>query len=804
MPRATHEPVDVNAAESPVGSSQAASDEALVLLEFPAVRERLAGLTVLSMAKEGALALTPSSDAGEIRRRQQGCDEARRFIEGHGSLDLTGVLDVRPLAQRAILKGVLKGEGLREIHDTLRACRKVRAALAGRKDLPHLSDLARSIPSTRSLEERLAASIDPKGDVVEDAFPALRSLRRQGREAHAKLTAAMERTLRRLRGDGVLQDAVVMERNGRLTLPVKAEMSRRVPGIVHDASQSGATVFVEPLQAAPLGNEWREASLAAEREEERILRELSEAVGFKGREILDSLAALSKLDLELAKGRLSLALKGAAPTLIEADAAYVKLTEARHPLLKGGVTPIDITVGGESGVLVITGPNAGGKTVALKTAGLLLAMAQAGLHVPAKQCVMTVFDSVYAEIGDQQSIEQSLSSFSSHLQNLRAIMEGATPASLVLFDELGASTDPEEGAALAKALLSHFAERGVLCVATTHFRDVAAYVQEQPGMTNASVELDPGTLAPTYRLTVGLPGRSYALTIANRMGMDPQTLERARSLLSVEHRRTDELLGQLEEERHLAETQRRAAQKAAARADKRGRELEARLEELETQKALIMDEARREVALRAEELSKRLRRAERLLDKPAAAPQTSQIKDQRAEVTRVRNELRSALWQPPPVAAREWVGGLQRGDFVYVKGIPNPVEVLSPPNGGDTVELLLGSVRAKMPAYQLEKKAQSPFQQTPQGVSLSRASTGPAARELDMRGLRVEEAEMRLEEFLDRAALKALSSVTVIHGSGTGALRAMVRERLRGHPLVKTARPEATNATDGVTLVELR
>ncbi|MCH7642085.1 MAG: molybdenum ABC transporter ATP-binding protein [Chloroflexi bacterium] len=325
---------------------------------------------------------------------------------------------------------------------------------------------------------------------------------------------------------------------------------------------------------------------------------------------------------------------------------------------------------------------------------------------------------------------------------------------------------------------------------------VAAYVQDQPGMTNASVELDPRTLAPTYRLTVGLPGRSYALTIAGRMGIDPQTLERAHSLLSAEHRQAEELLRQLEEERYLAEQQRKAAQEELAQVQETRQDLEEKLRELEEQKNLILEEARRQLQVQADELWKRLQRAERALTRPETRPQ---LKDQRADVARVRNELRSALWQPPQSAASGWIGELKPGDYVYVRGIPNPVEVLSPPDNSNAIEILLGSIRARLPSYQLEKKAQAPPLRLPEGVTVSRAPSGPTSTELDIIGLRVEEAEGRLEVFLDQAVLGGLSAIRVIHGGGTGALRAMVRERLKGHPLVKTARPEKSGITDGVT-----
>ena len=673
----------------------------LSLLEFPLILEKIARFTSLPLAREGAMALRPSSHAAEIQRLQQGTQEARRFIDGKGSLDLTGIGDVRTLVQRAMLEGVLRGEHLREIYDTLRACRGARSILANRMDLPQMSDLARSIPSLRELEDELNSAIDRNGLITDNASGSLRHLRRRAEESHARLTTALERAMRRLQTSNVLQENLVTERNGRMVLLVKSEMRSRVPGIIHDMSDSGATAFVEPLSAMPLGNQWRESSLAAQREEERILGSLSSKVGLHGNSILGSLDILAELDLTLAKGRFSAAIKGVPPVFVEANESYVKLVGARHPLLKDSVVPIDISVGGDDRILLITGPNAGGKTVALKTTGLVLAMAQAGLHVPARQCAMTIFDSIFADIGDQQSIELSLSSFSSHLQNLGNIMDKATSASLVLLDELGASTDPEEGAALAKAVLSYFSQHSVSCVATTHHRDVAAYAQEQPGMTNASVELNAETLAPTYSLTLGLPGRSYALTIARRMGIDSETLELAQSLLSAEHRQAEELLRELERERHLAEQHRKAARKESVIAQAKRRDLEEKLSQLEGDKALILEQFRRDIEAQADELWKRLRRAERTLAQPESRPQ---LKDQRIDVTRVRNEIRSSLWQPSEESAKEWIKVLRPETTSTLEACPIPLRCLRDPITATPSKFYWGRSRPESPLTSLRRK----------------------------------------------------------------------------------------------------
>ena len=779
--------------------------ETLELLEFHLIRHQLARYTTLAPARESGLSLAPSSNVEQIRHRQQATLEARSFIEEQGSLDLTGVEDIRGLVQRAVLTGVLRAEHLREIHDTLRACRRARSVLANRRDLPLISGWARAIPSLRELEDRISGAIDANGLVMDNASPALRQLRMQAEEARARLSVSMERAMRRLRRSNVLQEQLITERNGRLVLLVKSSLRQQVPGIVHDVSDSGATAFIEPLGAVPLGNRWREAALSARREEERILRSLSSQVGLQGSQVLAALDLLAQIDFTVAKGRLSMAHDGTPPVFMENEESYLKLEGARHPLLGESAVPINLTLGDEGRILLITGPNAGGKTVALKTAGLLTAMAQAGLHVPAGRCDMTVFDAVYADIGDQQSIERSLSSFSSHLQNLGGIMEGATSRSLVLLDELGASTDPEEGAALAKATLSYFARGCVSCIVTTHHRDVAAFAQDQPGMMNASVELDPSTLAPTYRLATGLPGRSYALTIAQRMGIDEATVEHARSLLSEDHRRAEELLRELESERSLAERHRKAAQQEARQANVQRRELEKRLDALETEKAVILEEARQAIQAKADDLWKRLRRAERTLHRP---DWKRGLKDERIDVSQVRSQIRSSLAPTSKDKAkanpRRWIDGLKRGDFVYVRGLPNPAEVLEPPKNGGSLELQLGSVRASIPSHQIERKAQRPQPlRMPEGVSLSRAPAGPTRTELDLRGMRVEEAEAEIDTFLDQALMKGLSSVRIVHGGGTGALRSLVRERLKGHPVVKAVRPESVGLTDGATQVEL-
>lgn len=778
-------------------------ERALELLEFPQVMERLAGHTQTPLGSELALSLRPAHAHEDVQLRQQETSEAVLLLERGREVEFSTAHDVRRVVESASLGATLPGTDLRDVAGTARALASARSVVGSQSDLGILSHLARQIADFRDLERQLSRAIGREGEVLDGASRQLAELRVRTRETFGTLESSLQRMMRGLYGRGVLQEPLITQRQGRMVILVKAEMRQHVQGIVHDVSDSGATLFVEPLPAISQGNQWQELRLAALREEERVLRDLSAMVGDAKDDLLLGMDVLARIDLAMAKARYSAAVRGTPVALVQDGKPYILLSEARHPLLTGQVVPNTIQLGDGSSIILVTGPNAGGKTVSLKMAGLLTAMAQAGLHVPAREAIVSVFDGFYADIGDQQSIERSMSTFSSHVQNLGRIFDCATPQSLVLIDELGTSTDPEEGAALAKAILRELHRRGIPAIATSHHRDLAAFVQDSAGMTNASVELDPDTLTPTYKLNIGLPERSYALTIATKLGMPQPVIDDARSMLSGEFLQTERLLGELQRERRQAIERSREAQEELAEARKLRQELEDRLAGLEQERDLMIAESRRELEARVEEVRQRLRAVERSL--PAVRqPQPAQsLHEQRQEVAQVRRELQSPAWRAD--AARErWLGTLRRGDMIIVRGIGQALEVLSEPSDQNSVEVALGSIRVTVSLDEIERRVEAAAPERGAAPAVSPpAARVPAPSDLDLRGVHVADALERLDSFLDRAVLAGLSSVRLVHGVGTGALRSALREHLTGHVHVGSFASEEGNRSDGATVVEL-
>ncbi|MBX7110310.1 MAG: endonuclease MutS2 [Dehalococcoidia bacterium] len=782
-------------------------DRTLTVLEFPAVLERLARLTAFSAGRQAALALRPLSERDAVVECQRELAEAMHLDRVGVEVSLGGAHDVRERALAADRGQTLAVSDLLEVAGTVRASERVRRALVRvAEDAPLLSTLAAGLADLSPLRNLIEQSIDDRGEVADTASAELATIRRELNAAHDRLQQRVQSMLRAAEVRAALQEPLVTIRMGRYVFPVRAEARGAVPGVVHDTSASGATVYVEPFAVVELGNRWRELQLQERHEVERILRELSAAVGEAADDLVDLVERLAAVDCAMARARLARELqatdlhrRGQAQPWLRAAPAQLRLVNARHPLLQGDVVPITLEVGGEVQALLITGPNTGGKTVALKTAGLLCLMALAGLPVPADDgSQVPVYEAVFADIGDEQSIAQSLSTFSGHVTNIIDIIERADDQSLVLLDELGAGTDPTEGAALAIAIVERLRRERVSLIATTHHSELKLYAHHTPGVMNASVEFNVETLAPTYRLTLGLPGQSNALAIAARLGMPADVIEEARAGLSSDQQAMEHVLADLR--RQLTAAEERASAAAAARdaAEALRRDYETRLEALTNETADLRAEARRKV--RAE-----LRETERLVQRTRRQVEAARLEQASAELTRARRAMEALPPEPEPEPAPPPMSGpiaIVPGHLVWVRGIPGPGEVLSAPGESDEFEVQLGALRTRVRVQQVERT--SPGAPAPAPRMPAPPPPANVANEIEVRGQRLDEAMPRVEEFLDLAARAGKHRVYLIHGKGTGTLRRAVRAMLDRHPLVTSYETAARQeGGEGVTVAYL-
>jgi len=788
-------------------------------LEYDKICAKLARHASFSAGRDLALALEPSGDYREVVRRQRETAEARRLLRMKPRTGLAGAHDVRAVAEKASRGGVLEPQDLLQIADTLACAREMKTAVVRLDEaLPLLADAVSVMEPTPRLIEDINRSINQRGEVTDQASPALGGIRREVRSLHDRLYQRLEDILASALGKGIAQEPIVTLRDGRYVIPVKADMRGQLKGIVHDVSSSGATVWVEPLAVVDLANRWREAQLEEEREVERILRALSGDVGHVADAIAVDVEVLALLDLLLAKARLGdeigapeLPYEGdEQPWIVEAP-AELHLLQARHPLLRPPVVPTTITVGGAYRVLLITGPNTGGKTVALKTAGLLALMAQSGLPVPADAgSRVPVFDDVFADIGDEQSIEQSLSTFSSHMRNIIRIVGAADDGSLVLLDELAAGTDPTEGAALARAILLELLEAGALVVATTHHGELKAFAHSTAGVTNASVEFDVETLTPTYHLSIGLPGRSNALDIARRLGMPPEIIDAARSSIAPEQQQVEALLSDIRREREGAASSRRAEEVARREAEEIREQLESRLDAADEERERMLARAR-------DEITTELDRARTLLADAARAVERQRL-DQAAEKLRAaeqhgariaaRAEERTPRRRREPRAPRVHAGppatAIEEGDMVWLRGMDRWGEALGEPDAKGEVELRMGPLRTRVKLSQVERVQRPAASKATGSVTSDLAPPRDVGVEIDLRGQTIDEALPAVEQYIDEAFRAGLPETRIIHGKGTGALRREVRGFLAKYPLVKSYEEAPRElGGEGVTIAHL-
>ena len=774
-------------------------EKSIATLELPRVLEQLAACASTQEGKERCLALRPMTDPDDVQRAQEETTAAVEMLIKRGSPGFSGVKPVGASLHRADMGGSLNTRELLEVAAVLRCARTVQDYGAGEEKTP-ISHLFRALTPNRFLEETITNSIIGEDELADSASSELASIRRHIRATEAKVRDILQRILASNQSK-YLQESIITIRSDRYVVPVKSEFKNAIPGLVHDVSSSGSTFFIEPMGVVKANNDLRELMAQEKKEIERILAELSAQCAAHREDIAEDYDLLVWLDAIFARGRLSLNMEAAQPRLSD---RYLRLRKARHPLLdRKKAVANDLELGDRFDTLMITGPNTGGKTVTLKTIGLLTLMAQCGLHIPTgSDSTVRIFDRVLADIGDEQSIAQSLSTFSSHMTNIVGILQEADDRTLILFDELGAGTDPVEGAALAAAIIESARGIGALVAATTHYAELKVYAMTTAGVENASCEFNVETLAPTYRLILGIPGKSNAFAISRRLGLPEYIIEKAAARLDAENVRFEDVLTKLDQQRQEMEKERTEARRlklemeqSAAKAREYRERLEAErakvVEKAQAEARSIIQEARAASDLAISELKELKKRKD--LD-------WQQVNDGRAEARGIGGPVQEPEAPPPTRDARA-------GDTVELVSMGTRASVLSVNKDG-TLQLQAGilkisarqsEVRVVEGETQSQKEARKIIQRA------ERTLRTAAPREVDLRGMMTDEAVAALESFLDTAMLGKLETVTIIHGKGTGAVRNAVRTYLKRSRYVKSFRPgRYGEGEDGVTVVELK
>ncbi|GAB4498446.1 MAG: endonuclease MutS2 [Anaerolineales bacterium] len=808
----------------------------LHLLEYPKVLEQLAKHTAFEASRQKALNLLPTADLREARDRLALTSEARRLLDTNETT-IGGARDVRAAVDACRRGFILDPQDLLDVKHTLIAARTLLQFFERiQKDYPRLYDLAAQIVIPPAIINDISRTLSERGEVLDSASQKLESLRREARVIHDRLLTKLQRMVSDSRFTPYLQESLVTQRDGRYVIPLRSEFKGRIKAIIHDQSASGATLFIEPLGVVEMNNQHREIILAERDEIRRILSELSLRIGGYADEILHTVEVVADLDLAFAAAKYAYQLHASEPSLYPFDTpkdgskhpgSRIRLYNARHPLLNPTtVVPIDVELDPQTYALVITGPNTGGKTVSLKTVGLLILMAQTGLHLPAQShSELSVFESIYADIGDEQSIEQSLSTFSGHITNIIRILNEADTRSLIILDELGAGTDPQEGAALARALLSHLLSRGITTLVTTHHPELKAYAHATPGVVNASVEFDLQSLRPTYRLTIGLPGRSNALAIAARLGLPEDIIRDARSELSPEDLRAESLLDEIHRQRDAARTARAQAEQAREESQKLQQQLALRLEKIEDERLKILEQTRQESqsqleALQTElaDLRRSLTRARQPLE--ALTPLVEKIEAIEEQISEAPSRQTPADFGIPAVPTAAAARPVMRvGAKVRLKnlGAQGVITALSE----DEAEVQVGVLRVRARLSDLETgaapeaAATAPIRRrskpepaaAPPQAAAPPESSAPASpgMELDLRGQRVDDALDALDRYLDSAYLAGLPWARIIHGKGTGRLREAIRQDLQNHPHIHSFEAGGEKeGGEGVTVVKFR
>lgn len=817
-------------------------EKTLRTLEYDKILDRLAGFTAFPASREKALALRPTADLVAARQRQKLTSEARLLLDTQ-DVSIGGARDVRELVDRARHGLILDPHELLDVKFTLVSARQLARTFERLEmQFPNLFDLAAQLPPPLGIVDSITRAISERGDILDSASPALGSIRKEIRIVHDRLNSRLQRMVSDPKNAPYLQEALVTQRDGRFVIPLRAEFKGRIKSIVHDQSSSGATLFVEPLAVVELNNQYRELFLQERDEERRILTALSQRIGEHAYAIEQAVGVIAELDLVFACAKYAYDLRATEPVMhtiqprVETlhPGSLIRLFGARHPLLDPAtVVPIDLELDEQTYSLVITGPNTGGKTVGLKTAGLLVLMAQSGLHIPAQSgSEISCFEQVFADIGDEQSIEQSLSTFSGHITNIIRILAAADQRTLVILDELGAGTDPQEGAALARALLTHLMERGITTLVTTHHPELKAYAHTTPGIVNASVEFDLETLRPTFHLTIGLPGRSNALAIAQRLGMPEAIIADAKKELNPEELQVGSLLDEIYRQRELARAARAAAEISQQEADDLRHDLSRRLEHIEDERRSLLETARLEAQQQIEALQEELREVRRQLARarqPLDVLKTIEAKVDELEevlenpVERQEPDLPAAmaLTAPQTRVEKSRPRPIKLGSKVFLRSLGTQGVVTT--LGEEEAEVQVGMMRVRarrtdlehvreaealseqLPATRKERQAPPVVSEVERKKTIETGASPSPGIELDLRGQRVEEALEMLDRHLDAAFLAGLPWVRIIHGKGTGRLRDAVRQLLTQNAYVRLHQKGVDGeGGDGVTVAYLR
>ena len=787
----------------------------LKVLEYRKIISELKGYAASKRGKDYIKGLEPGYDLKEVEERLKEVTEAKIMLGESPNVPFGGIRDLRPMLKRATKGITLNGKELLDVTSTLFAARRLKDFFNEKDEemrqhnnpYTRLFNKARQIVTFKHIEEEINKAIDNAGEVVDNASPKLRSIRNNMRTISGRIKDKLNSIITGSTYQRMIQDAIVTVRNDRYVVPIKSEYKGSFDGIVHDRSSSGQTLFIEPMVVVKLNNELRQLSNDEEAEVQRILKELTRKVTLEVDRILDTLEVLGELDFIFAKARYSQKVNGSEPTLN--DLGIINLKQARHPLLKDEAVPIDVRVGDGFNTLVITGPNTGGKTVTLKTVGLLTLMMQSGLHIPASPgSDMSIFNGIYADIGDEQSIEQSLSTFSSHMTQIINLLENADSKDLVLMDELGAGTDPQEGASLAMAILDFLHEGNIRTIATTHYSELKSYAYSKEGVENASMEFDLETLSPTYRLIMGLPGRSNALEIASRLGLPQNIINKARQGISTDEALVDEMIRDIKEKKQLSKKEHRKSVELKSEAEKMRRKYQEKLKKLEKKQEQVIQEAvqeaKRIVASTKQKSDNMLKKA-REVERGYADRTNMEIREELKDTEKELTEKVRHLSNKPKPKTHKVPDQLEPGDKVRIISLDQKGEVLEI-LGDKEVVVQAGIMKVTVEKKDLEQmEVTNEHEQKKKIKKIARKKARTISSTLDLRGMRYEEARRKTDKYLDDAYLAGLGKVEIIHGKGTGALRKGIHDLLDGHHHIEEYRlGKESEGGMGVTIAKLK